>query len=286
MKRSVKKRTIRKTAAFVAASLVAAGCLAATASAGEGKTVRLRIEGISAGVCDREYRTDADALDAFLKEADAASEDFELTIAESEYGAYISAVNGDREGAFGGYEGWLVAVNGKDPGVGMSSVGLSDGDSIVVYYADPFEAGFQFPEADLERLEEGVIRFTSSDTVYDEDYNPSVAVNPVSDMIVKWYTGETDCKEYRTDGNGEIRIDGELLKAGGHRVEYYKYDSNGLPLVLRNAPGYTVTVKNNDWTGAKNRKAAAMMCMCAAALAAAAAAVIMCAAVRKKRHAE
>lgn len=261
------KRSSKKAAAFAAAAVLTAGCLCVTAFAEDGdRTVSLRIEGIEGNVCDGEFKTGAATLDGFFKEADEASEDFEITIVESEYGAYIAAVNGEASAAFGGYEGWLFTVNGEDPGVGMSSVEVKDGDSVVLYYADPFGAGFQFPEADLEKLDEGIISFTSKDTVYDENYNPSTVINPVSDMIVKWYTSETEFKEYRTDGNGAVKIDDELLTGGEHRLEYSKYAESGLPLVLRSAKDYTVTVKKDIPTGASHASAAAAV-ICAAALA-------------------
>lgn len=275
------KRRSKKAAAFLAAAVLSAGCLCVTAFAGDGdKTVSLRIEGIKGNVCDGEFKTEAATLDEFFKDADGASEDFELTIVESEYGAYVSAVNGEAAAAFGGYEGWLFTVNGADPGEGMSSVEIKDGDSVVLYYADPFGAGFQFPEADLEKLGEGIISFTSKDTVYDENYNPSVEVNPVSDMIVKWYTGESEFKEYKTDENGAVKIDEELLTAGAHKLEYGKYAENGLPLVLRSAKDYTVTVKKDVPTGDYGLAAAAAA-ICAAALAA-----FMTAVCKKEGYAE
>lgn len=257
-----------KAASFLAAAVLSAGCLLTSAFAEEQeeKNVTLRIEGIKGSVCDSAFKTDAATLEEFFKEADAASEDFELTVVESDYGAYVSAVNGEEAGAFGGYEGWLFTVNGEDPGVGMSSVEIKDGDSVVLYYADPFGAGFQFPEADLEKLGEGIISFTSKDTVYDENYNPSVVVNPVSGMTVKWYTGETEFKEFVTDENGAVTIDKELLTGGEHRLEYGKYADNGLPLVLRSTAGYTVTVKDDVPTGA-NDIAAVVAVICAAAFA-------------------
>ncbi|MCM1308831.1 MAG: DUF4430 domain-containing protein [Butyrivibrio sp.] len=267
------RKGIMKTAALTAAAVLSAGCLCATAFAEEEeKTVSLRIEGIEGNVCDGEFKTSSATLDGFFKDADAASEDFELTITESEYGAYLAAVNDEAAAAFGGYEGWLFTVNGEDPGVGMSSVEIKDGDSVVLYYADPFGAGFQFPEMDLEKLDEGIISFTSKDTVYDENYNPSTVVNPVSGMTVKWYTGETEFKEYTTDESGAVVIEAELLTDGEHKLEYGKYAENGLPLVLRSAKDCAVTVKKDVEAGDAGLTAA-LAVLCAAALAAAVTAV-------------
>ena len=254
-----------KAAALLAAAVLSAGSFLTSAFAEEHeKNVSLRIEGIQGNVCEREFKTDAETLDGFFKDADEAADDFELTIVESDYGAYVSAVNDEAAGAFGGYEGWLFTVNGEDPGVGMSSVEIKDGDSVVLYYADPFGAGFQFPEADITKLDGGVISFTSKDTVYDENYNPSTEINPVSGMTVKWYTGENEFKEYKTDENGAVTVDKELLTAGEHRLEYSKYADNGMPLVLRSSAGYTVTVKNDVPTG-RTDMSAVLAIICAAA---------------------
>lgn len=263
------KRSIARAVSVLAAAVLVAGCFLTSAFAEEQeKTVSLRIEGIKGNVCEREFKTSAETLDGFFKDADEASDDFELTIVESDYGAYVSAVNDEAAGAFGGYEGWLFTVNGADPGVGMSSVEIKEGDSVVLYYADPFGAGFQFPEADLTKLDDGVISFTSKDTVYDENYNPSTEINPVSGMTVKWYTGEAEFKEYVTDENGAVTVDKELLTKGEHRFEYSKYAENGMPLVLRGAVDCTVTVKNDVPTGRKDISAA-LAFICAASLAAA-----------------
>lgn len=258
---------MKKFAAIVTSAVLALGSLCVTAAADEEtKTVNLRIEGISGSYCDSDFKTDKSTLYEFFKDADGQSDDFAITIVESEYGDYISAVNDDAAGAFGSYEGWLFTVNGKDPGVGMDSVEVKDGDCVVLYYGDPFGAGFQFPEADLSKLADGVITFTSKDTVYDADYNASVVVNPVSDMTVKWYTGEKDYKEYKTDANGAISIDCEFLTVGEHRVVYDKYNADGLPLVLRSAPGYSVTVEKDTVAGDVPVAAVIAVIMCAAVL--------------------
>lgn len=273
-------KCVKRTAALCAAAAVTVGCLATASADGGEKTVSVRIEGIGGNVCDGEFRTGADTLDGLLRDADAASEAFELTITESEYGAYISSVNGEAAGAFGGYDGWLFTVNGEDPGVGISSVEINDGDIVVIYYADTFEAGFQFPEAKLERLDEGIIRFVSRDTVYDENYEASVVVNPVADMNVKWYVSDGEYREFKTDENGEAVLDKELLTEGAHRVSFDKYAENGLPLVLRSTSDYTVTVEKDTPTGTAFWAAAALTAMLAAAV------LLVTAAVCRKCHEE
>jgi len=119
---------------------------------------------------------------------------------------------------------------------------LAEGDSVLLYYGDPYGVGMQFPVADTTDIAEGVITFTSSDTTYDANYNPVITVNPVNGASVIWSYGDTT-KEYVTDESGSIQIEEKQLAEGDHAVQIIKTADSGLPLVLRFAPGYTISVE-------------------------------------------
>ena len=155
--------------------------------------------------------------------------------------AYITAINGEEAGTYGGYDGWMYRVNNLEPSVGMDQYALKAEDSVVLYYGDPFGAGMQYPEADLSKIADGVIRFTSQDTTYDDNYEPSTQTNPVKGATVTWKAGE-ESATYTTDDNGEIKIDDRLLTAGPHSLSISKVGEEDLPLILRLAPDFTVTV--------------------------------------------
>ncbi len=156
--------------------------------------------------------------------------------------AYITNINGEAAGSFGGWDGWLYKVNGQDPIVGIDSLELSDGDSLVLYYGDPFGVGMQFPAADTSDIQNGIITFTSADTTFDESYNAVVTVNPVVGATVSWWNGDT-ITEYVTDDNGTITVAADQLTEGAHAVQITKTGDTKLPLVLRFAPDYTISVE-------------------------------------------
>lgn len=62
------------------------------------------------------------------------------TITQSQYGAYLSAVDGVASGQLGGYDGWNYAVKRDGAWVGglggMSAFAVAPGDEIIVYYGD------------------------------------------------------------------------------------------------------------------------------------------------------
>ena len=155
--------------------------------------------------------------------------------------AYITDINGEAAGKFGGWDGWLYLVNGEDKAVGIDACTLKDKDEVVLYYGDPFGVGMQFPQTDISKIKDGIIKFTSKDTTYDENFNPTVTENPVKGAKVIWHY-DSKTAEYTTDDNGEIKIVKEHLTAGDHIMQIEKFDESGLSLALRFAPDYSVNV--------------------------------------------
>ncbi len=240
MKNTMKALTVGLTLALATAPLYV--------SALDEMSVTVRIEGVSENLyydtlsvpCDMDGLTVQDVL-TYIDERNES-----LTITGADTG-YISEVNGDKAGKFGGWDGWLYAVNGVVPSVSISDYVLSENDSIVLYYGDPYGVGMQYPSVDVSKLTNGILTFTSEDTVYDENYNASVVVNPVTDMTVEWFYTPKNSEEilsvtYITDKNGQIEIDKDYLTVGEHTIRVEKYNENGLPLVLRLPQDYVVTV--------------------------------------------
>ena len=102
--------------------------------------VKVRIEGISETHVNRmvEVPDGSDALDAAVKAVNDSGKT--CLVKNVAWGDYLSSVEADVEGAFGGWDGWLYTVirNGAvDPAsanVGAASYLLSDGDSVLFYY--------------------------------------------------------------------------------------------------------------------------------------------------------
>lgn len=245
MRKSIKKIT----ASFIAIIMLL--CMAnVVAFAANEKTmsINLRVEGISSNVYYKTIRVPyTDELT--LKEAllYISGNDKNLTIKGLETN-YITEINGEAAGKFGGWDGWLFKVNNKDLTDGIDSVNLSNGDNILFYYGDPFGVGMQFPAADISDIENGIIKFTSKDVTYDMSGSPSEKINPVSGMTVVWGYGNSTVN-YVTDENGAIKIDEDKLTAGKHSLQVSKYADNGLPLVLRFAPDCSIIIEEKQDAG-------------------------------------
>lgn len=230
------KKTIIISA--IGASLLAMS-MPITASADENSDVTVRIEGINEcfyyGTYElSESKTVADVLSSI----DEADDSISITGISD---GYITAVNDDKAAHFGGWDGWLYLVNDVEPTVSVSEYTVKGGDSIVLYYGDPYGVGMQRPVADTSEISKGIIKFTSKDAEYDADYNVTYNVNPVADMTVTW---ESDGKttEIVTDENGQITVPSDFLTKGSHKLSVSKVSESGIPLVLRLAPDFEVQV--------------------------------------------
>lgn len=203
-------------------------------------TVSVRIEGISENILNDTFNVPSEdgvtTVADVMTHVDSMRDD--ITI-EGVQDNFISAINDDSQGTFGGWDGWSYMVNGEQPAVGIDEAQVSENDIIVFFYGD---METQVPMADTQNINRGVIKFTSEDTTYDEDWNPTVSVNPVEGATVTF-----DGNEYTTDENGEIQIPVESIASGTYSLQIEKYDSQEvdgkfLPLVLRFAPDYEVEI--------------------------------------------
>lgn len=224
------------------AGVIAAGAFSISAFADNEKqmSVTVRIEGISKNLyyntVDIPYTGENLTVQNALMYVDQQSDDITITGVEN---GWITAVNDEKQASFGGWDGWLYTVNGVSPTDTVNDHMLSDGDSVVLYYGDPYGVGMQYPEIDTSKITDGILTFTSKDTSYDADYNPTVVTNPVKDAKVELGT-EDGSVSYTTDENGSINIDDKYLTEGNHSISINKVSENGLPLVLRFAPDRTV----------------------------------------------
>lgn len=211
------------------AAVCAAGMMTLAASAES--QIELRIEGISENFLHADITLTDDTM-TLLDALAYAAEEYGLEIKGIET-AYITSIEGDTAGSFGGWDGWLYTVDGAEPVTGMDGLVLGDGMSVVVYYGDPYGAGMQYPYVDYSRADEGVLRFASMDAVYDESFNVSLVENPVAGAQVR-LTAESGAYDFVTDENGEIFHE---LKPGSYAISIEKTSEAGLPLVLRFAEG-------------------------------------------------
>ena len=221
---------MKKIISAIAAFAVVLSSLVVSPFAADEKTVSLRIEGKSETYFYGDVTTNASTVAELMNEVDAANDNLTIT---NPTGNYITAINGDVEETVEEkkyYYGWMDLVNGAAPSVGIVEQQIKDGDVIVFYYSDEFGShGFAKPVADLSKLGDREITFTS------EDYSHITV--PVEGAKVTW-----DGKEYVTDADGKIVIDKADFTVGDHSVGISKVAEDGVPLVLRFASDYKITV--------------------------------------------
>lgn len=225
---------MKKIISAIAAFAVVLSSLVVSPFAADEKTVSLRIEGKSETYFYGDVTTNASTVAELMNEVDAANDN--LTITMSSSGDWISAINGDAEGTIAPkyWDGWIYTVNGRVPDVTIGSQEIENGDVIVFYYSDEYGShGFAKPVADLSKLGDREITFTSDARA--EDF--SLITVPVEGAKVTW-----DGKEYVTDADGKIVIDKADFTVGDHSVGISKVAEDGVPLVLRFASDYKITV--------------------------------------------
>jgi hypothetical protein len=238
---------MKRTALILMILVLIAGLCPAFALAvgSDSMEVSFRIEGKSENLYTNsglafdytDTATLADAVAGCLNAPNAPS----VTIDGSGEEARVTAVDELAEGSVGGLfnDTWMFRVNGEPADARLQNTSVQDGDEIVLYYGDP--ELMQYPEMDLSRMiPDGVVRFTSDDAVKNDAGQTYVATNPVVGAIVTW-----DGMTYKTDASGEIIIDS--TGAGvSHTVQIERSYENGLPTVLRFAPGYSLTYGFSD----------------------------------------
>ena len=112
---------MKTTAKFISASLatllVSASAVTAFAAETKDITVSLRIEGVDSCVLYDNYEIPQGSTAAdLIQYADKLSDDVTVTGAENNY---ITDVNGETAGKFGGWDGWQYIVNSVSPNVGV-----------------------------------------------------------------------------------------------------------------------------------------------------------------------
>ena len=243
-------KLFKKTLCVLLAALLL-GCTALIAFAADGDvTVSLRVEGLDKCLFydNVTVPADASALDA-LKAADAASDALTLTVTESEYGAYLAAINGLYAGSLTakGWDGWMFRVNDEAISVGIDAYKVKANDAVVVYYSDEYgDYGMLYPVLDEAGLGEGKVSFTATVTEYDENWNAVEKEVPVTGYTLIW-----DGEKITPDENGVATLSFGQMIGTEHSVQIERYvelkDADGkvtnvLPTVLRYAPDYTVKV--------------------------------------------
>lgn len=236
-------KALKKSVSLLLALIMLMSACCAFASAASDIKVNVRIEGINDKLFygNVTVPSGATVLDA-IKQADSVSSKIKVTVKNGAYGAYVTAVNSEKEKTFGGYDGWNYRVNGVDPSVSMDKYKVKSGAKIILYYGDPYGKGMQYPVADTSMLAAGYLSFKSTDTVYRADGTIKTTESVITGYILEWGLGNGATVDLYPDENGLVYIDKEFLTKGEHSVQIIKTDDSGMPLVLRFAPDYMINV--------------------------------------------
>lgn len=227
---------MKKIISFALIAVLLVSCF--TLAAGALSKVNIRIEGKDHTFYNGSVYVGANStvLDV-VKAVDDANEDLNATIVDSQYGAYISGINGDNEDTIfipdpedpekgtTYYIGWMFAVDNQNSSVGVSYYTLNGGEDIVLYYAD---MNAQVPVADFS--EEGKIKLTSYDWLPDWS---GMDWSPVTGAKVT-----LNDKEYTSDENGIVTYNPEDFKCVVN-MQIERFDELGYPTVCRFPSNYT-----------------------------------------------
>jgi len=206
------------------------------------KDVTVRVEGDQGLIAQGEARggTALEALEDLLKSKDIAYEVKELS-----FGKYVSEVDGIVGGKYGGYDGWMYEVAGRNgaswsyPGEGIGTFLLEDGDQVVVYYAD--NTALPEPIAVAPAIANTTDTITVALTTRPMDWETGMpgAAQPVAGAQVA-IAGKTAV----TDASGKAQI-GELPE-GRHQVVVTGYGKDHAPAVLRTVSEVVVAAPYSD----------------------------------------
>ena len=127
-------KALKKSVSLLLALIMLMSACCAFASAASDIKVNVRIEGINDKLFygNVTVPSGATVLDA-IKQADSVSSKIKVTVKNGAYGAYVTAVNNEKEKTFGGYDGWNYRVNGVDPSVSMDKYKVKSGAKIILY---------------------------------------------------------------------------------------------------------------------------------------------------------
>lgn len=193
------------------------------------KHISIRIEGINNNIVktDSSYTTQKstvyEAVYEFLQ-----NNNIPMVVQDSQYGKYISSINNETAGTFGGSDGWLYAVNGADGTTAMDSCNIHEEDSILVYYGG-YSPQTYIPKVSLSAAEVAAgTTFTASITAIYLDWNTNnnVTIN-VTGAAIKLLD-----QTYTTDANGQAVITAPAT-AGDYTLEISQNRLNNYPLLVR-----------------------------------------------------
>ncbi|MFF2911936.1 DUF4430 domain-containing protein [Paenibacillus sp. NPDC057934] len=197
--------------------------------------------------------TATNALQALQKLA--KSNNIPLKITDSDYGRYVSSINGIAEKRYGGYDGWMFAVkeDGQwvSPFVGAADYELQEGQEVVFYYGDygvtSLINSIKVDPASPVSGQSFTITVSKDVTDWSEDV-PKNLVIPAEGVKVS-IAGEAAT----TNAEGKANF-ASGKAAGSYTIEVTGYRQNAVPTVVRTTKNLTVNKTSDPSTPIPTQK--------------------------------
>ncbi|MFA7637389.1 MAG: S-layer homology domain-containing protein, partial [Monoglobales bacterium] len=196
----------------------------------------VRIEGSTTSLLNTSVTVkgyDLNLVDAIKKALDL--NDIPYVITGGEYGAYIQSIGDDNAGKFGGYDGWLVALNGAAISSSADRISLTENDEILLYYGmfEPYTLIPQYTLSQSTYLQNSPFTITVTATYFDYNTSRDVTV-PIPDVTI-----DIEGITFTTGLDGRATI--TPIYPGVQTVKIYKEDANSYPSIVRIVP-FTIDV--------------------------------------------
>ncbi len=194
-------------------------------------TANVRVEGITANILDTDVTTkgyDLNLVDAIKAALDKNS--IPYIIEAGEYGAYIKSINSETAGKFGGWDGWLVVLNGQSLSASADTVSLTENDEILLYYG-MFEPQTLIPTYTLSTdtfKQNTSFNVTVNSTYFDYTTSQNVTVPVVGATV------EVGALKFTTNENGVATV--TPTTSGSQMVKIYKENIDSYPSIVRIKP--------------------------------------------------
>lgn len=193
------------------------------------KRVEVRVEGDQGLVVEGPAQggTALEALEALLKARNVPYE-----IGEFAFGRYVSSIKGIEAGRYGGTDGWMFAVTGREgatwtyPAESIGTFLLEEGDQVVVYYGDNTALPEPLTITPAATGPDAAVGVTVKYRAMDWETGRLGPARPLAGVRVS-AAGVTA----ETDGSGVAGLSG--LPEGVHDVIVTGYGEDRAPSVLR-----------------------------------------------------
>ena len=200
----------------------------------KGPTISIRVEGISENLAfDAAYplTQESSALSLVCGLLD------DLDIPYDTDSGYLTAVANDKAGAFGGWDGFVLYLNGEESLASPENVLPKDGDTLLFCYADlSGEPPTLLPKIEATRGSDGLItlKILGGKLIFQGE-TPMMDYSAVADA-------EITVNEvlYHTDESGNLVLDEALSKKSHITLQVEHYTEDGKPLLIRLEPGFTL----------------------------------------------